>query len=81
MTDLTGGLGDLEGNVTDLSGGLLDLEGSVGETCAQLKTLTKQTDDIVNGVTAVSLNSAPQLIGAVIAFPNLPGTLGAFECN
>jgi hypothetical protein len=29
----------------------------------------------------VSLNNALQIIGAVIAFPNLPDTLGTFECG
>ncbi len=81
LTDLSGGLLNLEGDVTDLSGELVDLEGTVGETCTQLTTLTKQADDIVNGVTGISLNNALQLIGAAIAFPNLPGTLGTFECG
>lgn len=81
LTDLTGGLGDLEGEVTNLSGGLMDLEGTVDETCSQLSVLTDQTDEIISGVTGVALNSALQLIGGLVSFPNLPAALGTFECK
>lgn len=78
---LDGGLVDLEGDVTDLGGELGDLEGTVGQACAQLKALTKQTNDIVAGVTGISLNGVLQGLGAVISFPSLPGALGTFECT
>jgi hypothetical protein len=65
----------------NLTGDLVDLEGTVDETCSQLTTVTEQADDIVTGVAGVSLNNALQIIGAVIAFPNLPSPLGTFECN
>lgn len=81
LGDLSGGLANVEGDVTDLTGGLVDLEGTVGETCTQLTTLTGQTDEIVSGVTDVALNNALQLLGGLVSFPNLPGTLGAFECD
>ncbi len=81
LVNLSGGVANLEGDVTDLSGGLVDLEGTVGETCDQLTTLTGQADDIVTGVSGVSLNNALQLIKAAITFPNLPGPLGQFECK
>ncbi|HET8863701.1 MAG TPA: hypothetical protein VFM94_10670 [Solirubrobacterales bacterium] len=60
---------------------LTTLEGTVEGACAQLTALTDQTNDIVTGVTSLDLNNALELIGAVIAFPNLPATLETFECE
>ncbi len=42
---------------------------------------TNQADEIVTGVNGVVLNNALQLIGGLITFPNLPTTLGTFNCQ
>lgn len=79
--DLGGGLVDLEDDVTGLDGQLATVQDTVGETCSQLETLTEQSDEIVEGVNGVDLNSALELINGLVSFPELPGTLGSFECE
>lgn len=81
LTDLGGEVTGLEGQVSSLGGEVTDLGSTVGEACDQLTTLTQQSDDIVSGVTNVSLDNALQLINAAIQLPGLPGPLGSFQCE
>lgn len=77
LTDLSGGLTNLEGNVTGLGGDLLDIEDTVGETCAQLETVTEQSDKLRSSL----LGSSVAVLGNLLNVPSPPSALGTFECG
>jgi hypothetical protein len=77
LSDLTGDLGGLEGTVGGLTGDLTAIEGTVGETCDQLSQLTTQADEILDSL----LGSSVAILGNLLNVPSPPDPLGTFECT
>lgn len=91
VIDLTGGVTSFEDKMSVLVKELVDLEvhmfgledeiGGLEDTvtgaCAQLTTLTKQTDEILTSL----LGSSVAILGNLLNVPNPPAQLGAFKCS
>jgi hypothetical protein len=69
-------INSLTDQVANLSDDVVGLEGTVGETCDQLKTVTKQTDDVLDSLVGASIGG----VLAVLNVPSPPDPLGTFEC-
>lgn len=68
---------NLTKEVTDLGGEVLDLKDTVGETCDQLETVTKQSDEILDSL----LGTTVAIVGTLLNVPSPPDPLGTFECS
>lgn len=76
VTSLTGQVTGLGGDLAGVATDLVDLEGTVEGACTQLAAVTGTVDDLIGGVTGISLIG--ELVTLVI--PELPALLGDYEC-